>query len=49
MMNKKDTERLQVRMDAQMKKKAQEKALSIGLDLSSYIRFLIAKDLNKDK
>jgi len=47
MMNKKNTERIQVRMDESMKKKVQEKAASMGLDVSNYIRFLIIQDLKK--
>lgn len=47
-MNKTATERLQVRIDEQMKKKIQGKAASMGLDVSNYIRFLIIQDLKKD-
>jgi len=46
MMNK-DTGRIQVRIDTQIKKKIQEKAASMGLDVSNYIRFLIIQDLKK--
>jgi antitoxin component of RelBE/YafQ-DinJ toxin-antitoxin module len=46
-MSKTATERLQVRIDEQMKKKIQEKAASMGLDVSNYIRFLIIQDLKK--
>lgn len=41
------TERLQIRINEQMKKKIQEKAASMGLDVSNYIKFLIIQDLKK--
>jgi antitoxin component of RelBE/YafQ-DinJ toxin-antitoxin module len=40
--------RLYVRIDSKTKEKAQGKAQSLGLDLSSYIRLLITQDIKKD-
>lgn len=36
-----------IRVDKVLKKKVQEKSKNLGLSLSSYIRSLIIKELNK--
>jgi len=44
-MNKMKNEMMMIRVSTQLKKQIKKKAESDGLDLSSYVRMLLVKDL----